>query len=65
MVGHSTSEIRSFTAETPTPTDKSPDKRANQRARITSKRSRQRVHPFPELRHREKLAKIREIERRN
>ena len=57
-VGHSTSEIRSFNTETPTPTDKSAEKRANQRARITSKRSCQRVHHFPELWCREILTEI-------
>ena len=54
-VGHSTSEIRSFGTETPTPTDKSTEKRATQRARLTSKCSPLRVLHFPELRCREKL----------
>ena len=65
MVGHSTSEIRSFNTETPTPIDKSAEKRANQRAKSTSKCSPLRVHHFPELWCREKLAEARDIEMRN
>ena len=55
-VGHSTLVIRSFYTETPTPTDKFAEKRANQRAKPTSKRSWQRVHHFPELQQREIMA---------
>ena len=54
-VGHSTLEIRSFSTESPTPTDKSTEKRATQRARLTPKRSPLRVLHFPVLRWREKL----------
>ena len=63
-VGHSTSEIWNSNTESPPPTDKSTEKRWNWRAKLTSINSWQRVLHFPELRHREKMAEMRDIERR-